>query len=166
MLSIETVCMVNVGDPAPTVTLWKTNPEGNPEKSFELSAAYAEGTSVLYFFPAAFTGVCTESSCELRNDKKEFADLDAKLFGLSTDMPFSQAKFMQSNDINYPLLSDYNQEAITAFDIVDNDFVGFKGVSKRSLFAVKDGKIIFKWVADAPSNYPPFDELKAALKSA
>ncbi len=155
--------MVAIGDPAPKAILWKTAPSGT-EKQFDLGKSYETGVTVLYFFPAAFTGVCTESNCQLRDDFEEFETLNAKLFGVSVDLPFSQAKFMELNNLNYPLLSDFNKELITAFDIVDNDFVGFKGVAKRSLFAIKDGKIIFKWVADSPGNFPPFEELKAKLK--
>ena len=156
--------MVEIGDQAPTAKLWKTAPEG-ADREFDLANAYKEGTTVLYFFPAAFTGVCTESSCQLRDDIEEFSQLNAKLYGVSVDLPFSQQKFMELNNLNYPLLSDFNKELINAFDIVDNNFVGFKGVAKRSLFGIKDGKIVFKWVADAPGNYPPFDELKSKLQA-
>ena len=70
---------------------------------------------------------------------------------------------MKQNELNYPLLSDFNKELISKFGIVDDDFVGFKGVAKRSLFLVKDKKIAYKWVADVPTDYPPFDDLKEAL---
>ncbi|RMG27351.1 MAG: peroxiredoxin [Methanobacteriota archaeon] len=157
--------MVEINDPAPSAKLWKTTSEGF-DRDFDLKDAYADGITVLYFFPAAFTGVCTESNCQLRDDLGEFAELNAKLFGVSVDLPFSQQKFHELNNLNYPLLSDFNKTLIESFDIVDNDFAGFfKGVAKRSLFAVKDGKIIFKWVAESPGNYPPFDELKETIKA-
>jgi len=155
--------MVEIGQNAPSVILKLTDEEKTNEK-FELNNAYSKGTTVLYFFPAAYTGVCTKSSCELRNDIHEFAKLDAHIFGVSTDSPFTQKKFISDNELNYPLLSDWNKSAIKAFDIEDNDFAGgLVGVSKRSLFVIKEGKIAFKWVADSPGNYPPFDEMKKVL---
>ena len=155
--------MVELGDTAPTAAVWRTNPDGEAEKQFELKNAYADGATVLYFFPAAFTGVCTSSSCDLRDQFKDFAELNAKLFGVSVDLPFSQGVFMKQNELNYPLLSDFNKELIEKFGVMDENFVGFKGAAKRSLFLIKDGKIAFKWVANVPSDYPPFDELKSVL---
>jgi peroxiredoxin len=156
--------MIAIGDPAPKVTLKLTDQEKVSE-TLELSDAYNRGTTVLYFFPAAFTGVCTKSSCELRDDIQEFGRLGAQIFGVSTDMPFSQRKFIQDNDINYPLLSDWNKEAIKAFGIVDDNFGNyFTGVAKRSLFVIKDSKISFKWIAGNSGQYPPFDELKIHLQ--
>ncbi len=156
--------MVEINDPAPTAKLWKTTSDGF-DREFDLKDAYDEGITVLYFFPAAFTGVCTESNCQLRDDMDEFAALDAKLFGVSVDLPFSQQKFHELNNLNYPLLSDFNKVLIEGFGIVDNNFAGFKGVAKRSLFGVKDGKVIYKWVAESPGNFPPFDELKETIKA-
>lgn len=156
--------MVNINDPAPSSVVWKTSESGF-DKEFDLETAYKKGVTVLYFFPGAFTGVCTETNCQLRDDIAEFSKMDAQLFGISVDLPFSQKKFHELNNLNYPLLSDFNKELIESFGIVDNNFVGFRGVAKRSLFAIKDGKIIFKWVAESPGNYPPFDELKEKIKT-
>ena len=155
--------MVEIGDTAPSAMIWKTNPDGEAERQFDLNSAYSNGTTVLYFFPGAFTGVCTNSTCDLRDQFKDFEELKAQLFGVSVDLPFSQGVFMKQNELNYPLLSDFNKELISKFGIVDDDFVGFKGVAKRSLFLVKDKKIAFKWVADVPTDYPTFDDLKEAL---
>ncbi len=156
--------MVNIGDNAPAVKLKLTDKDRINEE-FDLADAYKQGKTVLYFFPAAFTGVCTESACQLRNDLDEFAKLDAHIYSVSVDMPFTHKKFVELNDLNYPVLSDFNKEAINAFDIVDNSFAGFRGVSKRSLFLIDDGIIKYKWVAESPGNFPPFDELKKVLES-
>jgi len=158
--------MVNKGDPAPDATArYSAGEQINQEIS--LSTAYEQSDKVvIYFFPAAFTGVCTKSSCELRDDIKEFANLGANIYGVSTDMPFSLQKFVEINDINYPVLSDWNKEMINAFDVVDNDFAGgLKGVAKRSVFVIDDNKITYQWIAEHPGKYPPFDEVKALLDS-
>lgn len=156
--------MIEVGDEAPRLAIWKTESSGEFTREFSLADAYNSGPTILYFFPAAFTGVCTESSCELRDDIAEFSSLNAQIFGVSVDLPFSQRHFMQMHEINYPLLSDYNKKLSTALNIIDNDFIGFQGISKRSLWLIKDGKIAFKWVAEHPGKYPPFDELKQVLR--
>lgn len=155
--------MVEVNSDAPSVKL-KLVDQDRTNHDFELKDAYSKGSTVLYFFPAAFTGVCTKSSCELSNDLKQFSDMNTQIFGLSTDSPFTLKKFREENQLNYPLLSDWNREAIKAFEIVDDNFAGgLKGVAKRSLFAIKNGKITFQWIAETPGNYPPFEELKSHL---
>ena len=155
--------MVIVGDQAPDISLRLTDAQ-EVNKDFSLNIAYTKGLTILYFFPAAFTGVCTKSSCELRDDIKDFENLDAQLYGISVDSPFVHKKFHMENNLNYPLLSDWNKNAIKAFKVEDNDFArGLEGFSKRSLFAIKDNKIVYKWVAESPGNYPPFSELKEIL---
>lgn len=155
--------MVSVGEKAPEVTLRLTDTE-HVNKDFNLKEAYGKGTTVLYFFPAAFTGVCTKSSCELRDSIKEFQELHAQLYGVSVDSPFVHKKFHNENNLTYPLLSDWNKKAISAFKIEDNNFAnGLVGFSKRSIFAIKNNIIIYKWIADSPGNYPPFSELKEKL---
>lgn len=157
--------MVEIGDLAPNAKVkMTTNDQVNAEVN--LHDLYGEKNTVLYFFPAAFTGVCTKSSCQLRDDLKEFEELNANIYGLSTDMPFSQKVFREQNNINYPLLSDWNKEAIKSFGSIDDSFAGgLMGVAKRSLFLISENKIKFKWIAETPGTYPPFDELKQILKS-
>jgi peroxiredoxin len=156
--------MINIGEKAPTANLKIVNSEV-VNHEFELQTAYNNGTTLLYFFPAAFTGVCTKSSCELRDDLNEYQDMNVQIFGISVDSPFVLKKFHSENSLNYSLLSDWNKNAIKAFDIIDDDFAGgLKGFGKRSLFLIKDGELIFKWIADNPGNNPPFEELKAKLR--
>ncbi|MCH8905730.1 MAG: redoxin domain-containing protein [Candidatus Heimdallarchaeota archaeon] len=155
--------MVSIGEQAPTPSMRLTDHE-TVNQEFDLKEAYSKGTVVLYFFPAAWTGVCTESSCQIRDEIEEFKDLKVQMFGASNNMPFSHRRFIQDHNLNFPLLSDWNKEAITAFDIVDDDFAnGLKGVSKRSLFVIKNGVLSYKWIAEHPGTYPPLAELKAHL---
>ena len=63
-------------------------------------------------------------------------------------------------------LSDFNKKVSRAYGVLHDTWVafGYKGVSKRAAF-VLDGKGIlrYKWVTDAPSNEPPYDEVISAL---
>ena len=122
---------------------------------------------VLLFFPAAFTGVCTKEMCQTRDELSFFNGMNANVYGISVDMSFSLGKFREANQINFPLLSDFNKETITAFDIRNESFaVGFKGVAKRASFVIdKEGKIVFAEVLPNPGDYPNFDGIKKALES-
>lgn len=122
---------------------------------------------VLLFFPAAFTGVCTKEMCQTRDELSFYNGFNAAVYGISVDMPFSLGKFKEINGITFPLLSDFNKEAITAFDIRNESFaVGLKGVAKRSSFVIdKDGIVRFAEVLPNPGDYPSFDGIKKALES-
>lgn len=122
---------------------------------------------VLLFFPAAFTGVCTKEMCQTRDELATFNNMNAKVFGISVDMIFSQGEFKKANNINFPLLSDFNKEAITAYDVVNDSFsVGFKGVAKRASFVIdKEGVVRFAEVLPAPGDYPNFEGIKKALEA-
>ena len=122
---------------------------------------------VLLFFPAAFTGVCTKEMCETRDELSFYNGFNANVYGVSVDMPFSLGKFKESNGINFPLLSDFNKEAITAYDVRNENFsVGLKGVAKRASFVIdKEGVIRFIEILPAPGDYPNFAEIKKVLES-
>ena len=121
---------------------------------------------VLLFFPAAFTGVCTKEMCQTRDELASFNAMNAQVFGISVDMSFSLGKFKEVNQINFPLLSDFNKEAITAYDVRNESFAaGFKGVAKRSAFVVdKEGTVVYSEVLPNPGDYPNFDGIKKALE--
>ena len=119
--------------------------------------------TIFYFFPAAFTGVCTKSSCALNDDIKEFEKFECQIYGISVDLPFSLVSFMKKNNISYPLISDFNKEMIISFQIKDNSFYNLNGVAKRSIFVIHNGKITYEWIAENPGIYPPFDDLKLHL---
>jgi glutaredoxin-dependent peroxiredoxin len=93
--------------------------------------------------------------------------MNAQVFGISVDMIFSLGEFKKTNAINFPLLSDFNKEAIQAYDVVNELFsVGFKGVAKRASFVIdKDGTVVFAEVLPTPGDYPNFDGIKMALEA-
>ena len=136
----------------------------NKIKEIKTTKLYGKNEiTIFYFFPAAFTGVCTKSSCALNDDMKEFEKLECKIYGISVDLPFSLLSFKKKNYIVYPLISDFNKEMITSFQIEDQSFYNLHGVAKRSIFVIKNGKITYEWIAEHPGIYPPFDDLKLHL---
>lgn len=121
---------------------------------------------VLLFFPAAFTSTCTKELCQTRDELSYFNGMNAEVFGISVDMPFTLAKFKADNNLTFPLLSDFNKEAITAYGCkYDNWILGLKGVAKRASFVIdKEGVIRFVQILENASDYPDFDGIKKALE--
>ncbi|TFG07572.1 redoxin domain-containing protein, partial [Candidatus Thorarchaeota archaeon] len=69
------------------------------------------------------------------------------------------------NDIQFPLLSDWEKKVIHKYDVVLPNLAGMKEVAKRSVFVIDTkGEIVYKWVSDDPGKLPPIDEIKEALE--
>lgn len=71
-----------------------------------LSEFLAKGPVVLFFYPAAMTSGCTAESCHFRDLAADFAEVCATRIGISRDAVDRQARFAQTNELGFPLLSD------------------------------------------------------------
>lgn len=153
--------MVKVGDQAPDFTLVADDKK-------EVSLADHRGKNVvLLFFPMAFTSVCTEELCTMRDGISEYNNMDANILAVSVDSPFTLDKFKADQNLNFPLLSDFNKEASQAYGAYYDEFVfGLKGVSKRSAFVIdKEGTIRYAEVLDNAGELPNFTAIKETLSS-
>lgn len=150
---------LKIGDHAPDFSLVDTE-----KKSHKLSD-YRGKNIVLLFFPAAFTGVCTKEMCQTRDELSFYNRLNAQVFGISVDLPFSLGKFKELNNLSFSLLSDFNKEAITAYgNKYDEWIVGLKGVAKRSAFVIdKEGIVRFAQVLEVAGDFPDLDGVKKTV---
>lgn len=152
---------LKAGDKAPNFTLF------NDEKK-EVSLDDFKGQNVvLLFFPQSFTGVCTEELCSTRDDIAFYQNLNANILAISVDSVFTLEKFKQEQNLNFPLLSDFNKEVSRAYEALYEDWIlNMKGVSKRSAFVIDgDGVIRYAEVLDNPGNLPNFEAVKSTLES-
>lgn len=150
---------LKIGDIAPDFTLVSS------DKSQVSLSDYKGKKVVVLFFPMAFTGVCTTELCSLRDDIASYSSLNAEVLAISVDSPFTLGKFKEDQKLPFPLLSDFNKTASTAFGAIYEEFVlGLKGVSKRSAFVVNtDGTLAYAEVLESAGDLPNFDNVKAAL---
>jgi glutaredoxin-dependent peroxiredoxin len=150
---------LQVGDKAPDFKLF------NSEKQ-EISLDSFQGKNlVIQFFPAAFTGVCTNQMCEMRDSMARFNSLNADVVGVSVDSPFTLGKFKAEQGLNFSLLSDFNKKMINDYGVYRHDFVlGMNGVANRAAFVVdKDGVVRYAEVLDNPGNLPNFAAMNEAI---
>jgi len=123
--------------------------------------------TILAFYPAAFTGVCTKEMCTFSDGMSSLSSSGASILGISVDSPFSNAAFAEANGIGFPLLSDVHREAVDAYGVSLSDFVipGYT-VAQRSIFVVEsDGSIGYSWVAENPGIEPDYDAVMAHCAS-
>lgn len=93
-----------VGDPARLFKIFTQ--EG---KIFNLADRKGHWT-VLYFFPKAETPGCTKQACSFRDNIKKIRDLQAEVYGISTNSIKDQAQFAKNHNLNFILLADEKSE--------------------------------------------------------
>ncbi|MGI0048169.1 MAG: redoxin domain-containing protein [Nitrososphaera sp.] len=163
MSSASLATVPNIGDKAPDFEL--PDPDMKPRK---LSEFYGKKT-ILAFFPAAESPVCTAEMCALRDSLDSLRDLGANVVGISVDGPFANKFFVQNRHLNFPVLSDYRRDTIRKYGIVMKKLGPLEGydAAKRSVFILDEGgKVIYRWVSDNPLVEPNYSEIKDALKKA
>jgi glutaredoxin-dependent peroxiredoxin len=100
----------------------------------------------------------------LRDRSAEFEAAGVRAFGISRDSPWTHIAWSQTLDLTFPLLSDFNGEAIDAFGIA-HEFRGLRGVAERSAFLVDQGGTVRGAWRYGTSEVPDFDELLAVARS-
>lgn len=142
--------MIDIGDHAPEFTLPKAGGEAhNDIEPFELSTALGGGPIVLAFFPAAFTSGCTAEMCTFRDSMDRFEDLDAAVYGISVDLPPAQNVWIREENLNFPMLSDWNHDVIHDYGVVLHEMYGQFEAAQRSIFVLDEtGRVTYRWVAD------------------
>jgi peroxiredoxin len=85
-------------------------------------------------------------------------------FGVSRDSPWTHIAWTQALDLSFPLLSDWNGEAVHGLEITQ-EFRGFKGVARRSAFMVDQTATIRDAWTYEDAEVPDFDVLLAAART-
>src|ERR1035437_1859794 len=143
---------MQIGSPAPLFTLYNSEKES-------VSLSDLRGKNVLLlFFPFAFTSTCTKELCFVRDNIAIYNKANALVFGISVDSPYTLAKYKQEQQLNFPLLSDFNKEVSAAYNTLYPTFsLGMKGVSKRSAFVIdKNGSIQHFEILENAGEVPNF----------
>ena len=100
----------------------------------------------------------------LRDRSAEFEQAGVQPLGVSRDSPWTHISWMQALDLNFPLLSDWNADAVRGFGIA-HDFRGFADVAERTAFLVDTSGTVrgaWKYKTD---EVPDFDELLQAAQA-
>ncbi|HET9094345.1 MAG TPA: redoxin domain-containing protein [Solirubrobacteraceae bacterium] len=145
---------------------------GTPAPSFSLrradQTAFTEAdlqgtTTVLVFYPFAFSPVCTDQLSLYDDLRDEFAAQGATLYGVSCDAVWSQSAFREKLGVEIEQLSDFEPKGATcrAFDVYHPG-----GFPQRALVIVgPDGVVRWSHQADSPGDLPGanliFDGLQA-----
>jgi peroxiredoxin Q/BCP len=104
--------MLKVGSKAPEFTL--QNDQGVETSLTEL---LADGPLILYFYPADFTPGCTKEACAIRDIHDELSAVGLTVAGISPQGVDSHARFRETHELPFVLLSDPDKIAIKLYDV-------------------------------------------------
>jgi peroxiredoxin len=120
-------------------------------------------TTVLVFYPFAFSPVCTDQLNLYEEVRDDFEREGATLYGVSCDASWTQKAFRESLGVSIPQLSDWEPKGETcrAFDVYHPG-----GFPQRALILVDpEGTIAWSFQAPSPGDLPGanliFDALAA-----
>jgi peroxiredoxin len=136
-------------------------PAGSRVPSFSLKGAddrtFTEAdlvgkTSVLVFYPFAFSPVCTDQLSLYDDLRDQFAEQGATLYAVSCDSVWSQAAFKEKLGVEIEQLSDFEPkgEMCRAFDVYHPG-----GFPQRALVIVgPDATVKWSYQAESPGELP------------
>ncbi len=138
---------IPVGSKAPDFTLKSKQPSGLVD--VKLSNNLGKKNTVLLFFPAAFTSVCTKEMCDITAGFGAYSGLNADVVGISVDTPFAQEAWAQKEKINnvvFPMLAGIGDTAARAAFVID-----------------KNGVVQYSEQTPTPKDLPNFEKVKETL---
>ena len=153
---------ISVGTKAPDFTLKSKQSSGLVD--VKLSDSFGTKNTVLLFFPAAFTSVCTKELCDITAGLNAYSGLNANVIGVSVDTPFAQEAWAQKEKIGITLVSDLNKEVTRKYDVVFPMLAGIGDTAARAAFVIdKQGTIQYSEQTPTPKDLPNFDKVKETL---
>ncbi len=135
------MAVVEAGQPAPDFTLRTSEGE-----AFTREQLLGQ-TTVLVFYPFAFSPTCTDQLSLYNEVLEDFAARGATLYGVSCDATYSQTAFQASLGIQIQQLSDFEPKgaACQAFGVYHPG-----GFPQRALVVI-DPDATVRWSFQAPS---------------
>lgn len=151
--------VIAAGMPAPEFALRRADGE-------RFTQADLLGTrTVIVFYPAAFSPLCTDQMHVYAEALPEIAAQGAVMYGVSCDAPYSQTAFREKLGVSIPQLSDFEPKgaASRAFGA----FFEPAGTSTRALVITNaEGVVTWSWEGEHPGVLPGvnlvFDGLAAS----
>ena len=153
---------IPVGTKAPDFSLKSKQASGLVD--VKLSNNFGKKNTVLLFFPAAFTSVCTQEMCDVSAGLNAYSGLNADVIGVSVDTPFSQEAWAQKEKINLTLASDLNKEVTKKYEVLFPMLAGVGDTAARAAFVIdKNGVVQYSEQTPTPKDLPNFAKVKETL---
>ena len=103
--------MIKEGDKAPDVL--GTDQDGRVIRRSD----YPGKKIALYFYPKDSTSGCTAQACNLRDNYSALGDAGVQVIGVSVDSEASHRKFIEKNQLPFPLVADTDHKLVEQFGV-------------------------------------------------
>jgi peroxiredoxin len=147
------------GQIAPDFTLPATNGE-------EIHLLELRGKCVvIVFYPISFTMF---SMMELQNIIDSYVGLqalDVRVLAISVDPIQTLNTLVESENIPFPLLSDFDRTAAKEYGVFVEELDGFRHVALPSVFVLNEKqRIIYRWVSNKADELPDLDMVFSVIQ--
>jgi peroxiredoxin len=150
---------------------------GTPAPEFRLKTEDGEDfthadlrgrTTILVFYPFAFSPVCTDQFQIYEEVRDELRERGAVMYGVSTDASWSQKAFREKLGVTIPQLSDFEPKGEASRAL--GAYFEPGGMTNRAIVIFDaDGVVQWSHLADSPGDLPGvnliFDGLAAQAPS-
>jgi peroxiredoxin 2/4 len=105
---------------------------------------------IFFFYPLDFTFVCPTEITALSDAYDQFAELDTKILGVSTDSVYSHRAWITTprdqnglGELNFPLAADLTHNVARDYDVLSEE----EGTALRGLFIINpEGEVKYEVV--------------------
>jgi peroxiredoxin len=150
--------VISPGTPAPAFKLSREDGSSFTEQDLKGQS------TILVFYPFAFSPVCTEQLQLYDGALEQFAERGVRLYGVSCDSSWAQKAFREKLGVSSEQLSDFEPKGATcaAFGVLHAG-----GFPERALVILDTGGVV-RWSFQAPSpgELPTLKLLREGLDSA
>ena len=92
--------------------------------------------------------------------------MGAEVYGISVDSHHSQRVWAERLELTFPLLSDLDRRAMTAYDVKMDEFGAYHDISRRSLFIIdQSGRLAYQEVITERGVIPDAEAALEALRT-
>jgi len=146
------MAIIAPGTPVPEITLKRE--DGSDFTREDLRGR----TTVLVFYPFAFSPVCTDQLQVYEELVPQLAERDAVIYGVSTDATWSQAAFREKLGVSIEQLSDFEPKGAASRAL--GAYFEPAGMTNRALVVVgPDGVVAWSYLASSPGELPGADKV-------
>ena len=150
------MAIIAAGTPVPEIILKKE--DGSDFTQEDLRGR----TTVLVFYPFAFSPVCTDQLQVYEELRGELEGQNAVMYGVSTDPSFSQVAFREKLGVTIEQLSDFEPKGAASKAL--GAYFEPGGMTNRALVVVDpDGVVAWSFLADSPGELPGVDKVREGL---
>ncbi|MBF6620775.1 MAG: redoxin domain-containing protein [Patulibacter sp.] len=150
------MAIIAAGTPVPPITLKR-------EDGADFTQEDLKGrTTVLVFYPFAFSPVCTDQFQVYEELGSELQAQNAVMYGVSTDPSFSQVAFREKLGVTIEQLSDFEPKGEASKAL--GAYFEPGGMTNRALIVVDaDGVVAWSHLAASPGELPGVDKVREGL---